>query len=101
MALKPKDVGVPLPVQLILDCHWLVCVRWEGLTDRSIVAVNGGIISEIANVPFHEIKELYLISNQLDTVPGKQLGTSTFFRKLVFTRDGKIPQFTRCIGKKS
>ncbi len=24
------------PVQLILDCHWLVCVRGEGLTDRSI-----------------------------------------------------------------
>ncbi len=36
MVLKPKDVRVPLPVQLILDCHWLVCVRGEGLTDRSI-----------------------------------------------------------------
>ncbi len=36
MALKPKDVRVPLPVQLIFDCHWLVCVRGEGLTDRSI-----------------------------------------------------------------
>ncbi len=23
-------------MQLILDCHWLVCVRGEGLTDRSI-----------------------------------------------------------------
>ncbi len=32
MALKPKDVRVPLPVQLILDCHWLVCVWGEGLT---------------------------------------------------------------------
>ncbi len=39
MALKPKDVRVPLPVQLILDCHWLVCVRGEGLTDRSIDAL--------------------------------------------------------------
>ncbi len=37
MALKPKDVRVPLPVQLILNCHWLVCIRGEGLTDRSIV----------------------------------------------------------------
>ncbi len=36
MALKPKDVRVPLPAQLILDCHRLVCVRGEGLTDRSI-----------------------------------------------------------------
>ncbi len=36
MALKPKDVWVQLPVQLILDCHWLVYVRGEGLTDRSI-----------------------------------------------------------------
>ncbi len=36
MALKPKDVRVPLPMQLILDCHWLVCVWGEGLTDRSI-----------------------------------------------------------------
>ncbi len=36
MALKPKDVRVPLPVQLILDCHWLVCVRGEGLNDMSI-----------------------------------------------------------------
>ncbi len=34
MALKP--VRVLLPVQLILDCHWLICVRGEGLTDRSI-----------------------------------------------------------------
>ncbi len=33
-ALKPKDVRVLLPVQLILDCHWLVCVRGEGLTDK-------------------------------------------------------------------
>ncbi len=24
-------------MQLILDCHWLVCVRWEGLTNSSIV----------------------------------------------------------------
>ncbi len=31
-ALKPKDVRVPLPVQLILDCHWLVCVWGEGPT---------------------------------------------------------------------
>ncbi len=23
--------------EFILDCHWLVCVRGEGLTDRSIV----------------------------------------------------------------
>ncbi len=36
MELKPKDVWVPLLVQLILDCHWLVCVWGEGLTDRSI-----------------------------------------------------------------
>ncbi len=41
MALKPKDVRVLLPVQLILDCHWLVCVRGEGLTDGSI---NGVIV---------------------------------------------------------
>ncbi len=34
MALKPKDVRVPCPVQLILDCHWLVCAREEGLTDK-------------------------------------------------------------------
>ncbi len=37
MAPKPKDVRVLLPMQLILNCHWLVCVRGEGLTDRSIV----------------------------------------------------------------
>ncbi len=37
MALKPTDIRVLLPVQLILDCHWLVYVRGEGLTDRSIV----------------------------------------------------------------
>ncbi len=24
------------PCNMILDCHWLVCVRGEGLTDRSI-----------------------------------------------------------------
>ncbi len=34
MVLKPKDVRVPCPEQLILDCHWLVCARGEGLTDK-------------------------------------------------------------------
>ncbi len=43
MALKPTDVRVPLPVQLILDCHWLVCVRGEGLADRSI----GGKVKQL------------------------------------------------------
>lgn len=28
--------GVLLPVQLILDCHWLVCVPGAGLTERSL-----------------------------------------------------------------
>ncbi len=37
LALKPKDVRVLLAVQLILDCHWLVCVPGAGLTDSSIV----------------------------------------------------------------
>ncbi len=36
---EPKDVRVLLPMQLILDCHWLVCVRGEGLTDRSIGSI--------------------------------------------------------------
>ncbi len=36
MALKPKAVPSSAPVQMILDCHWLVCVRGEGLIDRSI-----------------------------------------------------------------
>ncbi len=36
MALKPEDVRVPVPMQLILNCYWLINVRWEGLTDWSI-----------------------------------------------------------------
>ncbi len=53
MALKPKDVRVPLPVQLILDCHWLICVRGEGLTDRSIVVdTRGAIVQLILTVRF-------------------------------------------------
>ncbi len=35
MGLKPKDGRVLISMQLILDCHWLVCVRGEGLNDRS------------------------------------------------------------------
>jgi len=34
MALKPKDVRVTVPMQLILSCHWLICVQGEGLTDN-------------------------------------------------------------------
>ncbi len=40
MALKPKDIRVRLPVQLILDCHWIVCIRGEGLTDMSNCTIN-------------------------------------------------------------
>ncbi len=36
MELKHKDVRVPLLVQLILHCHWLVHIREEGLTNRSV-----------------------------------------------------------------
>ncbi len=36
MALKPKESRVSFSVQLIFDCHWLVCVRGVGLTDRPI-----------------------------------------------------------------
>ncbi|XP_058651323.1 toll-like receptor 4 isoform X1 [Onychostoma macrolepis] len=59
------------------------------------VAVKGGIIREIANVPFYEIKELYLVSNQLDTVPGKQLAHLHTLEKLVFTNNvaTQIPDF--------
>lgn len=30
MALELKDVRVLVPVQLILDCHWLICVHVRG-----------------------------------------------------------------------
>ncbi len=65
------------------------------MINATIVAVNGGIIREIANVPFYEIKELYLISNQLDTVPGKQLAHLHTLEKLVFTDNvaTQIPDF--------
>ncbi len=62
MALKPTDVRVPLSVQLILDCHWLVCVRGERLTDRSIeitlflVLVCRLCAEPMASlVPYHEL----------------------------------------------
>ncbi len=38
--LQHKDVRVLLPVQLILNWYWLVCVWGEGLTDRSIGGVS-------------------------------------------------------------
>uniref|UniRef100_A0A8C2K6T8 Toll-like receptor 4 n=1 Tax=Cyprinus carpio TaxID=7962 RepID=A0A8C2K6T8_CYPCA len=65
------------------------------MINATIVAVKCGIIREIANVPFHEIKELYLISSQLDTVPGKQLSHLHTLEKLVFTDNvaTQIPDF--------
>ncbi len=65
------------------------------MINATIVAVKGGIIREIANVPFHEIKELYLISNQLDTVPGKKLAHLHTLEKIVFTDNvaTQIPNF--------
>ncbi|XP_016343894.1 toll-like receptor 4 [Sinocyclocheilus anshuiensis] len=65
------------------------------MINATIVAVKGGIIREIANVPFYEIKELYLISNQLDTVPGKKLAHLHTLEKLVFTDNvaTQIPDF--------
>uniref|UniRef100_A0A8C1L6Q1 Toll-like receptor 4 n=1 Tax=Cyprinus carpio TaxID=7962 RepID=A0A8C1L6Q1_CYPCA len=65
------------------------------MINATIVAVKGGIIREIANVPFYEIKELYLISNQLDTVPGKKLAHLHTLEKLVFTNNvaTQIPDF--------
>ncbi|XP_073690246.1 toll-like receptor 4a, like [Garra rufa] len=65
------------------------------MVNATIVTVKGGIIRETANVPFHEIKELYLISNQLDTVPGKQVSHLHTLEKLVFTDNvaTQIPDF--------
>ncbi len=47
MALKPEDVRVPVTVQMILDCYWLINVRREGLLrgDKSIVRVKQSLWS--------------------------------------------------------
>ncbi len=54
MALNPKDVRVLLPVQLILDCHWLICVRGEGLTDRSIIGMHATSCQREVDNDFHD-----------------------------------------------
>ncbi len=61
MALKPKDVRVPLPVQLILDCHWLVCVWGEGLTDRSIVWRNSSLCPKACLLFCNTLKNTYIL----------------------------------------
>ncbi|XP_056104044.1 toll-like receptor 4a, like [Rhinichthys klamathensis goyatoka] len=57
------------------------------MINATIVAVKGGLIRDIAYVPFNEIKEIYLINNQLDTVPGKLLSHLHTLEKVVFTRN--------------
>ncbi|KAK9964756.1 hypothetical protein ABG768_005901 [Culter alburnus] len=57
------------------------------MINATIVAVKGGLIRGIPYVPFNEIKELYLIHNQLDTVPGRLLSHLHTLEKVVFTRN--------------
>uniref|UniRef100_A0A671TCP5 Toll-like receptor 4b, duplicate b n=1 Tax=Sinocyclocheilus anshuiensis TaxID=1608454 RepID=A0A671TCP5_9TELE len=51
------------------------------------VAVIGGLIDEMEYVHFREIKELYLVSIKLSTLPGKQLSHLHTLEKLVITHN--------------
>ncbi|XP_016368063.1 toll-like receptor 4 [Sinocyclocheilus rhinocerous] len=51
------------------------------------VAVIGGLINEMEYVHFREIKELYLVSIKLSTLPGKQLSHLHTLEKLVITHN--------------
>ncbi|XP_067277309.1 toll-like receptor 4 [Pseudorasbora parva] len=60
------------------------------MINATIVVVKHGIIYEMEYVFFHEIKELYLISNHLGTLPGKQLSHILTLEKLVITDNNEI-----------
>ncbi|XP_073690245.1 toll-like receptor 4 [Garra rufa] len=51
------------------------------------VLVKHGVIDEMEYVFFHEIKELYLLQNQLATLPGKQLSHLHTLEKLVISHN--------------
>ncbi|NP_001315534.1 toll-like receptor 4a, like [Danio rerio] len=57
------------------------------MINATVVVVKGGVIRVIGYVPFHKIKELYLINTQLYTVPGKQLSHIRTLEKFVFTHN--------------
>nr|UWV86652.1 Toll-like receptor 4.1 [Triplophysa rosa] len=54
------------------------------------ITVKNGVFSEMDHVHFHKIKELYLISNRLDTLPGKILSHLYTLEKLVITNSGAV-----------
>ncbi|XP_051504827.1 toll-like receptor 4 isoform X1 [Myxocyprinus asiaticus] len=54
------------------------------------VSVTGVLIPNGAVMPFHEIKELNLISSRLDILPGKQISHLHTLEKLVITHNIKV-----------
>ncbi|KAK9964754.1 hypothetical protein ABG768_005899 [Culter alburnus] len=51
------------------------------------IVVMGGLIDETEHVLFHELKELYLISSHLGSLPGKQLSHLHTLEKLIITHN--------------
>ncbi len=105
MALKHKDIWVSLPVQLTLDCHWLVCIQGEGLYDRSIkVSVHTSTIRKRLGKNGIHGSILRQLLNKKNTrvhltFAKKYLGyPQGFWANILWTDETKVELFWRCVS---
>ncbi|XP_067241226.1 toll-like receptor 4 isoform X1 [Chanodichthys erythropterus] len=60
------------------------------MINATIVVVKNGVIGDMEYVFFHELKELYLISNHIAILPGKQLSHLHTLEKLVIKYNSEL-----------